>query len=136
MTLAYVSPVLLRQVAMPEKLAAAHVKCLRFTIWVIHAQHQGMSVNFVHAGNSFIRRWQRQYYLKKLEEQAKEASVHAQLDDLEQVSAALTLCRQILSWKEEETSASHSIRGIPAVLIGMLGMQMPSKSCCQSCLLE
>jgi hypothetical protein len=45
----------------------------------------------VNAGNSFIRRWQRQYYLKKLEEQAKEASVHAQLDDLEQVSVALKL---------------------------------------------
>lgn len=88
----------------------------------------------MHAGNSFIQRWQRQYNLKKLEEQAKEASVHAQLDDLEQVSAALTLCRQILSWKEEETSASHSICGNPAVWIGILGM--PSKSCCHSCLLE
>ena len=92
----------------------------------------------MHAGNSFIQRWQRQYNLKKLEEQAKEASVHAQLDDLEQVSAALTPYRQILSWKEEEeeTSASHSFRGNSAVLIGMLGMHMPSKFCCQSCLLE
>ena len=29
---------------MPEKLAAAHVKCLSFTTWVIHAQHQGTSM--------------------------------------------------------------------------------------------
>ncbi len=48
----------------------------------------------MHAGNSFIRRWQRQYYLKKLEEQAKEASVHAALDDLEQVCKSVSLTQQ------------------------------------------
>ena len=51
-------------------------------------------MNIVHAGNSFIRRWQRQYYLKRLEEQTKEASVHAALDDLEQVCKAVSLIWQ------------------------------------------
>ena len=50
-----------------------------------------MSLQIVHAGNSFIRRWQRHYHLKKLEEQAKEASVHAALDDLEQVCKSVSL---------------------------------------------
>jgi hypothetical protein len=50
-----------------------------------------MSMSDVRAGDSFIRRWQRQCHLRKLEEQAKEAAVNAQLDDLEQVRAALTV---------------------------------------------
>ena len=53
--------------------------------------HQGISMKIVHAGTSFIQQMQRQYSLKRLEEQAREASVHEQLDDLEQVSKALTL---------------------------------------------
>ena len=50
----------------------------------------------VHAGTSFIQRWQRQYYLKRLEEQAEEASAHAALDDLEQVRKSLSLVWQLL----------------------------------------
>ena len=65
--------------------------CSRPASWIVSAYHRGRSTKIAHAGNSFIRRWQRQYLLKRLEEQAEEASVHAALDNLEQVCKSVSL---------------------------------------------